>query len=213
MTLRRCKGPALVLVPGQTPRHFLPHVLGVCTGTCTWTDALALLPSRTWGSVASRANGVGTRFVRNGPVPVHSLRVGGRPPTVPRPATERGSPFGGFPVSSDFRVLATLSSVSWEGRHPGDEVETGDVGVRNWCLLLTLGVARDSSGSCVPIGTQGESPRRSSLRCGYGGDVATQCWLWGDGAFGTNLWGTWFGHSTGVGHHYSRDSVDVTTGC
>ena len=75
------------------------------------------------------------------------------------------------------RVLATLSSVSWEGRHRGDEGETSDVGVRNWCQLLTLGVARDSSGSCVPVGTQGESPRRSSLRCGYGGDVATQCWL------------------------------------
>lgn len=213
MTLRRCEGSALVLVPGLTPRHFHPHALGACTGTCTRTDAPTLQPSRTWGSVASRADRVGTCFVRNCSVPVHSLRVGGRLPTVPRPAAERGSPFGGFFVSSDFLVLATLSSVSWEGRHRGEEVGACDVGVRNWCQLLTLGVARDSSGSCAPIGTQGESPRRSSLRCGYGGDVATQCWLWGDGAFGTDLWGTWFGHSTGVGHHYSRDSVDVTTGC
>ena len=177
MTLRRCEGPALVLVPGQRPRHFHLHVLGVCTGTCTRTDASALLPSRTWGSVASRVDGVGTCFVRNCSAPVNSLRVGGRLPTVPRPAAELGSSFGGFLVSSNFRVLATLSSVSWEGRHRGDEGETCDVGVRNWCQLLTLGVARDSSGSCVPIGTQGESPRRSSLRCGYGGDVATQCWL------------------------------------
>ena len=176
-------GSALVLVPGQTPRHFYPHVLGV-----PW------LRERT-----------GSEFVSFGTVPflftlfelaaVFRRCLDQRRNVVP--------PFGGFPVSSDFRVLATLSSVCWEGRHPGDEVETGDVGVRNWCQLLTLGVARDSSGSCVPIGTQGESPRRSSLRCGYGGDMATQCWLWGDGAFGTDLWGTWFGHSTGVGHHYS----------